>query len=127
MIDFHLDKQSPVPFYRQIVDLVLAGVSGGQIAPGEQLPTIRDMAVRLEINPNTVSRAYMELQHLDVLDTQQGSGVFVKQAKKRTLDRKQRARMRETLCRDFVGRAQQFGIDLDELVSELKKMKSNGK
>ncbi len=72
-----LDKRSPVPFYRQIVDMILAGVAGCRILPGDKLPTIRELAVSLSINPNTVVKAYNQLQFMQILETQQGSGVFV--------------------------------------------------
>jgi GntR family transcriptional regulator len=124
MIAFRLDKQSPVPFYRQIVDLVLASISSGRILPGDRLPTIRDLAVKLEINPNTVAKAYSQLQLLGVLDTQQGSGVFVRPASGLTLPEDQQRRATEELCRDFVGRAQLLGINLGDLLACLKRMKA---
>ncbi len=105
MVDFYLDKKSPVPFYRQIMDMVLAGISTGRIAPGDKLPTIRDLAVRLEVNPNTVVKAYSLLENLGTLDTQQGSGVFVKAQPVSALTADDRLRAVETICRDFVGRA----------------------
>ena len=78
MINFKLDKQSYVPFYRQLVDIILSSIAAGTILPGERLPTIRDLAVKLEVNPNTVVKAYSQLQLLGFLDTQQGTGVFVR-------------------------------------------------
>jgi GntR family transcriptional regulator len=119
-----LDKKSPVPFYRQIVDMVLAGVSGGSVGPGERLPTIRDLAVRLEVNPNTISKAYWQLQTLGVLDTQQGSGVFVKARPAKVFQGADRDRAVEALCHDFVGRAQLLGIGVREIVAWLNRMKT---
>ena len=126
MIHFALDKESAVPFYRQIVDTVLAGISSGAITPGEQLPTIRQLAVALEVNPNTIVKAYSHLQMLGVLDTQQGSGVFVRArpAKAWSLDDKRRAL--EAVCRDFVGRAQLLDIGVRELIDQLTRMQSAG-
>jgi GntR family transcriptional regulator len=122
VIRFQLDKNSPVPFYRQIVDTVLTGVSAGRITPGEKLPTIRDLAVRLEVHPNTVVKAYSQLQLLGALDTQQGSGVFVKPSPRPRLSAKELARARESLCQEFVSRAQLLGINIDGLIAELVKM-----
>ena len=123
MISFKLDKQSPVPFYRQIVDLVLAGISSDRVLPGDRLPTIRDLAVQLEVNPNTVVKAYSQLQLLGVLDTQQGSGVFVHSAPDRGPSEAQAKKAAEELCRDFVGRAQLLNVGLDELIACLQGMK----
>ena len=123
MISFRLDKKSAVPFYRQIVDLVLAGISGGHINPGDRLPTIRDLAVQLEVNPNTVVKAYAQLQSLGVLDTQQGSGVFVRAVAPRAVDEQEKQRATEALCLDFVGRAHLLNIGLDDLLACLKTMK----
>jgi GntR family transcriptional regulator len=123
MIAFKLDKESPVPFYRQIVDLVLAGISGGRVLPGDRLPTIRDLAVQLEVNPNTVVKAYTQLQILEVLDTQQGSGVFVHPTSQRAATEGQNKKAAEELCQDFVARAQLLNINLDDLIACLKDMK----
>jgi len=123
MIEIRLDKQSFLPFYRQIVDIVLAGISAGTILPGERLPTIRDLAVKLEVNPNTVVKAYSQLELLGFLDTQQGTGVFVRpqpEAQKgKTAENK---RALEELCRDFVSRAQLQNLSIDDVISFLKSM-----
>ena len=76
-MDFHLDTRSGVPFYRQIIEQVKFAVAHGRLAPGEQLPTVRRLAVELSVNPNTVVRAYRQLEIEGVLVTQQGSGTFV--------------------------------------------------
>src|SRR5580704_15537734 len=74
---FTLDQRSGVPAYRQIIDQVLGGIAAGTLRPGDQLPTVRQLAVDLVINPNTVVRAYRELEIREVLSTQQGTGTFV--------------------------------------------------
>lgn len=118
-----LDKDSPVPFYRQIADRVLAGLSSGAIRPGDRLPTIREMAVNLEVNPNTVVKAYSHLEMLGVLDSQQGSGVYVRPQAQGAVNSTDRDRMLDDLCRDFVGRAQLAGANLDELIERLNRMR----
>ena len=67
--------------YRQIIDQVLGGIAAGTLTPGHQLPTVRQVAVDLSINPNTVVRAYRELEIRGVLETQQGTGTFISQQK----------------------------------------------
>src|SRR5579871_2182104 len=78
---FRLDAHSGVPVYRQLIDQVQAGIASGALASGHQLPTVRQVAVDLAINPNTVLRAYRELEIRGVLDTQQGTGTFISDRK----------------------------------------------
>ena len=84
-----LDPSSGVPFYRQIVDQVLLGVADGRFAPGAQLPTVRQLAVDLSVNLNTVAKAYREMELRGIVETQQGTGTFVAQKKpeKKTAER----------------------------------------
>ena len=79
--EFRLDVQSGVPVYRQIIDQVLGGIAAGTLPAGHQLPTVRQVAVDLSINPNTVVRGYRELEIRGVLETQQGTGTFISQQK----------------------------------------------
>ncbi|HYO80408.1 MAG TPA: GntR family transcriptional regulator [Bryobacteraceae bacterium] len=75
--DISLDQSSGVPVYRQLIDRILMAIALGVLKPGDQLPTVRQMAVNLAINPNTVVRAYRELEIRRVLTTQQGVGTYV--------------------------------------------------
>jgi len=127
MFQFRLDRQSQVPFYRQIVDIVLSGVAVGVLLPGEQLPTIRDLAVKLGVNPNTVVKAYSQLQLLGVLDTQQGSGVFVRPNSERAVPKTEKRRALEALCQDFVARAQLQNLGIDEIIEHLERMKKGSR
>jgi GntR family transcriptional regulator len=123
MIDLKLDKQSYVPFYRQIVDIILSGISAGTILPSERLPTIRDLAVKLEVNPNTVVKAYSQLQLLGFLDTQQGTGVFVRpQPPAQTEKSAENQRILEELCRDFISRAQLQNLSIDDIIEYLRSV-----
>src|ERR1700747_2184164 len=78
---FRLDLRSGVPVYRQIMDQVWGGGATGALAAGDQLPTVRQVAVDLAINPNTVVRAYRELEIRGALETQQGTGTFIRPKK----------------------------------------------
>ena len=123
MINLKLDKQSYVPFYRQIVDMILSGISAGTILPGERLPTIRDLAVKLEVNPNTVVKAYSQLGLLGFLDTQQGTGVFVHPKPPAQAQRNaENQRALEELCRDFISRAQLQNLSIDEIIEYLREI-----
>src|ERR1700692_375365 len=74
---FRLDGHSGVPVYRQLIDQVQGAIAAGVLRPGDQLPTVRLVAVELAINPNTVLRAYREMEIRGILDTQQGTGTFI--------------------------------------------------
>src|SRR6476646_9437019 len=74
---FRLDAASGVPFYRQIIEQVLLAVADGRLKPGSQLPTVRQLAVDLSINLNTVAKAYREMEIRGIVETQQGTGTFV--------------------------------------------------
>lgn len=74
---FRLDAASGVPFYRQIIDQVLLAVGDGRLTAGSKLPTVRQLSVDLEVNLNTVARAYKEMEVRGIVQTQQGTGTFV--------------------------------------------------
>jgi GntR family transcriptional regulator len=77
MIDFRLDPRSGVPTYRQLVHQVRQALRVGLLSPGDQLPTAKEVVGRLAINPNTVLKAYSELEHEGLVATRQGQGTFV--------------------------------------------------
>ena len=77
MIRFVLDPGGGTPFYRQIIDQIKFGIASGNLKTGEQLPTVRSLAVELKVNLNTIAKAYKELEILNILDTQQGSCTFI--------------------------------------------------
>ena len=78
---FRLDLHSGMPVYRQIIDQIRGGIATGAVKAGDQLPTVRQLAVDLAINPNTVIRAYRELEIRGMLETQQGTGTFISHQK----------------------------------------------
>jgi len=74
---FRLDPASGVPFYRQIIDQVFLAVGDGRLRPGAQLPTVRAVAVDMAVNLNTVAKAYRKMQIRGIVETQQGTGIFI--------------------------------------------------
>lgn len=118
-----LEFHSGIPVYRQIIHHVQATIAAGRLAEGDQLPTIRALHEKLGVNPNTVAKAYRELQHLGVISAEQGSGCYVApgaQAKSADLPvRERRARAKE-LCARFAAEARSHGISFGELVEQLK-------
>lgn len=119
---FRLDAHSGVPVYRQIIDQVTGGIAAGVLAVGDQLPTVRQLAVDLSVNPNTVIRAYRELEIRGVLDTQQGTGTFINQQKAQPNDAERRRRL-DQLVTDFAARAGALGFSVDEVVEELQAIR----
>jgi GntR family transcriptional regulator len=117
-INFRLDPASGVPFYRQVIDQILAGIATGALAPGEQLPTVRTLAVELQVNLNTVAKAYKELEIRGVLTTQQGSGTYVAPVQVER-DEVERRRLVVQLVDEFLARAAAAGLPPEEVLAEL--------
>ena len=118
---FRLDLRSGVPVYRQLIDQVRAGIASGSLTAGDQLPTVRQLAVDLAINPNTVLRAYRELELGELLETQQGTGTFITQ-KKPHRDDVERARQLSQLVGEFLSRAGAAGFTIEELLQQLREL-----
>ena len=123
---FRLDLRSGVPVYRQIIDQVLGGIAAGRLEVGDQLPTVRQVAVDLAINPNTVVRAYRELEIRGVLETQQGTGTFIAKKKVRQDDSERRRRLAQ-LVAEFVSRAGSDGFTVEELKEQLNDQAENNR
>src|SRR5271155_2573796 len=123
---FHLDLHSGVPVYRQIIDQILGGIASGKLTVGDQIPTVRQVAVDLAINPNTVVRAYREMEIRGILDTQQGTGTFVSQ---QTVERDavEHSRGLEQLVDEFAARAGAGGFHMEELFVALRDRLAEGK
>src|SRR6516165_3514643 len=117
-VEIQLDWASGVPVYRQVIDQVMSGIASGALATGDQLPTVRQLAVDLSVNPNTVVRAYRELEIRGVLETQQGTGTFISHQKVKR-DELERRRQLGQLVTEFVSRAGASGFTVEELVEEL--------
>ena len=119
-IEIKLDLKSGVPFYRQVIDQVKAAIATETLSPGDRLPTVRQLAVDLSINPNTVSRAYTELELTGLVETQMGSGTFVGS---RPVERNdvERRRVLDQLCQEFLSRVSTHGFTLDDVLENLEQ------
>ena len=114
-----VDTRSGVPFYRQIIDRILVNIASGGLKPGERLPTVRQLAIDLKVNPNTVSRAYRELEIREVVVIQRGTGTFVATDSGVAGDQAKRREFLEKFCDEFVAEAGKFGFSLQEVVEAL--------
>ena len=111
---------SGVPVYRQIIDQILGGIASGALSPGDQLPTVRQLAVELTVNPNTVVRAYRELEIRGVLSTQQGVGTFITALPVKPGEA-ERQRQLDRLVGEFMARAGSSGLSADDIIDRIKE------
>lgn len=120
MIDFKLDPKTGTPFYRQIIDQIKFGIAAGKLKTGEQLPTVRSLAVDLKVNLNTVAKAYRELEIQHVLATQQGTGTFIGDITIQLSDKEKNDKLKE-ICNEFTSIAFSYGFTIDDMVNQLQK------
>ena len=119
---FHLDGASGVPVYLQIKEQVLHAIARGELSPGDQLPTVREVAVDLEINPNTVNRAYADLEREGVLTSRRGRGTFISDRRRHAGDvAAQRTRIRD-ISRRALGEARSLGFKPEELIETIARV-----
>jgi GntR family transcriptional regulator len=121
-----IDPKSGVPFYRQIIEQVKFGIARGTLESGDRLPTMRQLAVDLSINPNTVIRAYRELEIEKVINTQQGSGTFVSD-RRPDVDRLELQRMLDQILTEMLARASAYGFTVDDVLEGLRQRKEETK
>src|SRR5579875_560802 len=122
---FRLDHHSGVPVYRQIIDQVNGGIAAGALVCGDQLPTVRQLAVDLSINPNTVIRAYRELEIRGVLETQQGTGTFIALVRPEGREDERERRLSQ-LVSDFLARVGAEGFTAEEAIAQLQELQTSG-
>ena len=123
MITFTLNLNSGVPIYRQIQDQIRYGIASGKLRPGEQLPTVRALAVDLSVNPNTVIKAYTELERQGVLTTEQGSGTFVAPQPAVALTAQERQATLKALCAEFLGQVAGYGFWPEDVLQAIRKLR----
>lgn len=120
MIQFKLDPKTGSPFYRQIIDQIKFGIATGNLKTGEQLPTVRSLAVELKVNLNTVAKAYKELEIQNVLETQQGTGTFISNIRIQITAKEKNSKLKE-ICHEFSSIAFSYGFSIKDIINELQK------
>lgn len=120
-----LDPTSGVPFYRQIILQIEMALADGRIKKGYQLPTVRGLAVELRVNPNTVARAYNELEIRGLVSTQHGTGTFISDTEV-SLSDVEREQILAQLVRGFVSQAASYGFTVDDIVKYLTDYHEEG-
>jgi len=121
-ISFSLDPVNGVPIYRQIIQQIEYAILSGRMRPGDRLPTIRSLAVDLKTNPNTIAKAYSELEILGILETQVGSGTYISEKKPETQDDSLIRKIREVVRR-FIQEMKNLGVEKQELIKLISEFK----
>jgi GntR family transcriptional regulator len=121
MPTFTVDPRSPTPIYAQLDHAIRAAIATGELAANAQLPTVRQLAVDLAVNANTVARVYAQLERDGILETRRGVGTFVRDAPTPQAALAHRERELRALIKRFVGDAALLGFTLPELIDHLRK------
>lgn len=116
----HVSTKDGVPIYRQVVQQIERQVAAGRLKPGDQLPPVRRLAEQLLINPNTVARAYRELEAAGILTTRQGSGVFIREDLSPP-NKSQRTKLLTELADRLLAEARELDIPYEDVLTLLDK------
>jgi len=118
---FHIDTKHPTPLYHQLERSIKFAIATGKLRIGDQLPTVRQLAVDLKINANTVAKVYAELEREGVLETRRGVGTFVQERPAEvSLNRRDREKHLRTLTDRFIAETHSRGFSLDDLIEHLE-------
>ena len=118
-----IDPADKTPIYAQLERGLRAAVATGRLQPGDQLPTVRQLAVDLRVNANTVARVYAELERAGVLETRRGVGSFVTAVRAAARPAEEKARRLRAFVTRVLADAAQAGFDVDDLVGELNTVR----
>lgn len=118
---FSIDPNSGVPFYKQIILQIEIAIADNRLQQGNQLPTVRSLAVDLKINPNTVAKAYNQLETRGIVTTQQGTGTFISD-KKIEMNEVEREKILARITRDFLSKAGSYGFGVPDIIEHLKEL-----
>ncbi|RIW37648.1 GntR family transcriptional regulator [Bacillus salacetis] len=105
------------PIYVQIADKIIHSIVRKELSPGEKLPSVREMAVKSGVNPNTIQRTYSELERMEVVETKRGQGTFV--TEKEELVEEMKDKVQQELMGSFIGSMQELGISRKKILDDL--------
>jgi GntR family transcriptional regulator len=119
-VQIHISPNDGVPIYLQIVKQVRYLVASGRLSPGDEIPPIRVLAQQLVVNPNTVARAYLELERAGVVTKRHGSGTYVSEAGS-PLARRERLKILTQRADALLAEARHLDVELDEVIKLLRE------
>jgi len=126
---FHISQEDPTPIYAQLERAIRFAIVTEKLRVGEQLPTVRQLAVDLKLNANTVAKVYAELERVGILETRRGVGTFVRARQDGTVKRSLK-QSRERELRAFADRilaeAHELGFSLEEVLEHLQSRRNKG-
>jgi GntR family transcriptional regulator len=121
-MNLEIDFRSGIPIYLQVVERIKERLAGGRLKPGDQLPTVRSLALELRVNFNTIARAYRILDDAGVISTQQGRGTYIMEMPAPEVVEEMREKALEDLTRRYIADAERLQTPPDELVKVLKEL-----
>jgi GntR family transcriptional regulator len=121
-----VEFRSGIPVYKQIMNHIVEVIASGALREGDQLPTIRALHEALKVNPNTVAKAYRELEHMGMISSQRGSRSFVAPVQERpALSQKEKKARINALFARMTAEAKSYGIQAEEVISYISRRKSH--
>jgi GntR family transcriptional regulator len=124
---FQLNPSDPTPLYAQLDRAIRLGISIGHLLPDAQLPTVRQLAVDLCINSNTVAKVYRDLERAGILETRRGIGTFIKSPAPNAMAKSERDRLLTVLADRFLAEAAAMGFNADQLLAYLVNRLGKGR
>jgi GntR family transcriptional regulator len=118
-----IDSNDPTPIYAQLERALRAGIATGRLQPGDQLPTVRQLAVDLRVNANTVARVYAELERAAVIETRRGVGSFISATPAQARPAREHDRRLRAFATRVLADADTAGFTLDEVIAALRAHK----
>ena len=120
-MNLEIDFRSGIPIYLQVVERIKERLAAGQLRPGDQLPTVRSLAMELRVNFNTIARAYRIMDDSGIISTQQGRGTFILELPSPEVSESIRQKALEELTRRYLADAERLGVSPEELEEVLNK------
>jgi GntR family transcriptional regulator len=121
-----VDPRDSTPIYAQLERGVRAAIATGRLRPGDQLPTVRQMAVDLQVNANTVARVYAELERLGVIETKRGVGSFITASPAQAHPPREHERRVRTFITRVLADADAHGLTVDDVIAGLRAHRKGG-
>ncbi|MCX4183998.1 GntR family transcriptional regulator [Bacillus amyloliquefaciens] len=111
--------QSSKPIYLQIADRVFYRLIRSELSPGDKLPSVREMAVQMKVNPNTIQRTYSEMERLGIVETRRGQGTFI--AERSDLIAELKDRLTKDVFKRFIQEMAELGLSPEEMIDGIKQ------